>query len=166
MFDVLIQQRERETLRQLVEVLMPKAPMPPHLLKEAAMLAQAKTVVFESADWLTAADVAQLAGLSTRNPSAQPNKWKKQRQIFAIHHGVVDYFPGYGLDPKAGFRPFKAMAQILKVFGDRKDSWGVAYWFLSANGFLGGERPQDVLATEPQRVIDAAEDEVQEITHG
>lgn len=164
--DVLIQRREREALERLVEVLVPKAPLPPHLLQEAGMIARARKAVLESTEWLTAAQVAQLAGLSTRNPSAQPNKWKKQRQIFAIHHGGVDYFPSYGLDRDAGFRPLKAMGQVLKVFGDRKDGWGLAYWFLSANSFLGGKRPQDLLATEAQRVIAAAEDEIQDVAHG
>lgn len=69
------------------------------------MLVCARNAVLESGDWLTAAEVAQLAGLSTRNTSAQPNKWKKQGRIFAIHHGGIDYFPGYGLDCDAGFRP-------------------------------------------------------------
>ncbi len=138
----------------------------PRLLKEAAMLVRARKAVLESGDWLTAADIAQLAGLSTRNPSAQPNKWKKQGQIFAIHHGGVDYFPGYGLDRDTGFRPVKALARIIKPFDGHKDGWGMAYWFRSDNSFLGGKRPQDLLASEPERVVEAAMDEVQEITHG
>ena len=86
--------------------------------------------------------------------------------IFAINHGGVDYFPGYGLDRNGSFRPLKALSKIIEVFGGHKDSWGMAYWFLSVNSFLGGKRPQDVLALEPDRVIEAAKDEVQGILHG
>lgn len=166
MFEVMQEHQEAESLQRLVEVLVPRTPASPQLLKEAVMLVQARKAVLESGDWLTAAEVAQLAGLSMRNPSTQPNKWKKQGLIFAISHLGVDYYPGYGLDPEAGFRPLKAMARVIKVFAGRKDGWGMAYWFRSDNSFLGGKRPQDLLAAEPELVIAAALDEVQEIAHG
>ena len=130
------------------------------------MLVAARKAVLASGDWLNAAELAQLAGLSPRNPSAQPNKWKKQGQIFAIHHNGVDYFPGYGLDPDNAFRPLKALAGILLVLAPHKDGWGMAYWFMSANGFLGGQRPQDLLRTDPDRVLAAARDEVMGVLHG
>ncbi|NLY26544.1 MAG: DUF2384 domain-containing protein [Alcaligenaceae bacterium] len=166
MFEVMAQRHDRESLERLVEVLVPRTPPLPRLLKEAAMLVQARNAVLESGDWLTAAEVAQLAGLSTRNPSAQPNKWKKQGLIFAISHNGADYFPGYGLDREANFRPLKAMAKVIEAFAGHKDGWGMAYWFRSDNSFLGGKRPQDLLATAPDRVIEAALDEIQEIAHG
>nr|WP_321329829.1 hypothetical protein [Alcaligenes faecalis] len=166
MFELMLERHDRESIERLVDVLMPRTPPSPRLLKEAVMLVQARKAVLESGDWLTAAEVAQLAELSTRNPSAQPNKWKKQGQIFAINHGGVDYFPGYGLDRNAGFRPSKAMAKVIEILARNKDSWGMAYWFRSDNSFLGGKKPQDLLASEPERVIEAAMDEVQEISHG
>lgn len=166
MFEVLRERHDRESMERLADVLLPRTPPPPRLLKEAAMLVRARKAVLESGDWLTAAELAQLAGLSTRNPSAQPNKWKKQGLIFAINHGGIDYFPGYGLDRDAGFRPVKPLAKIIEAFAGHKDGWGMAYWFRSDNGFLGGKRPQDLLASTPGRVIEAAMDEVQEIAHG
>jgi len=99
-------------------------------------------------------------GGARASPSTRPNKWKRLQQIFAIDlHGVVDYFPGYGLDP-AGYRPRAPMGQVLKVFGGAKDGWGLAGWFLAVNSVLGGRRPQDLLATKPERVIAAAQDEM------
>ncbi|KHN52882.1 XRE family transcriptional regulator [Dickeya fangzhongdai] len=166
MFEVLQERHDQAMLERLAEVLVPRTPPSPRLLREASMLIQARKAVLESGDWLTAANVAQLAGLSTRNPSAQPNKWKKQGLIFAINHGGVDYFPGYGLDRHAGFRPIKSLADVIKIFDGHKDGWGMAYWFSSDNSFLGGKRPQDVLASSPERVIDAARDEVEGVVHG
>lgn len=166
MFGVLLERQDRESLERLAEVLVPRTPPSPRLLREAAMLVRARKAVLESGDWLSAADIAQLAGLSTRNPSAQPNKWKKQGLIFAINHGGVDYFPGYGLDRDAGFRPVKALAKVIETLGVCKDAWGMAYWFRSDNSFLGGKRPQDLLASAPERVIEAARDEIQEVLHG
>lgn len=166
MLEVLLERQDQQSLERLAEVLVPRSPPSPRLLKEASMLVQARKTVLASGDWLSAADIAQLAGLSTRNPSAQPNKWKKQGQIFAINHGGVDYFPGYGLDREAGFRPAKALAKIIDIFDGHKDSWGMAYWFGSQNSFLGGKRPQDLLATDPEWVISAAQDEIMEVAHG
>ncbi|HBE9081196.1 TPA: hypothetical protein KNG91_001704 [Serratia fonticola] len=164
--DLTLRGQSEQMIKALVDALVPKVPPTPSLLKEAAMVARSRNAVLESADWLTAAQVAELAGLSASNPSTQPNKWKRQKQIFAITHNGVDYFPGYGLDPDTGYRPRKALKPVLDVFGEHKDGWGLAYWFLSANSFLGGKRPQDVLASEPERVIAAAEDEIKEINHG
>lgn len=162
----LIKRRQREALDKIVDALVPSVPLPEHMLVEARMTAHARGEVLASGDWLTAAQVAELAGFSTSNPSAQPNKWKKDGQIFAIRHQGLDYFPAYGLDAEAGFRPLKSLAPILAVFGEEKDGWGLAYWFASANSFLGGKRPQDVLAKSPDRVRAAAVDELAEIAHG
>ena len=38
----------------------------------------------------------------------------------------------------------------------------LAFWFSALNSFLDDERPQDVLATDPERVIAAAKDEMAE----
>lgn len=166
MFEVFKERQEKQSLEILVGSMLPKAPASPHLMKEAAMLLQARKAVLESGNWLTAADVSQLAGLSSTNPSAQPNKWKKSGQIFAIHHNGIDYFPDYGLDRNTQFRPLKALSDVLKIFADHKDGWGIAFWFLSVNSFLGGQRPQDMLAKHSERVIEAARDEIEGIEHG
>ncbi|MGH8381227.1 hypothetical protein [Pseudomonas sp.] len=162
----LVGRQHQQTLESIVEALVPKVPPTPTALKEAAMLAQARTAVLESGEWLTAAQIAGLAGFSLSNPSAQPNKWKREGAIFALRHHGVDYFPAYGLDAASGYRPLKAMAPVLALFGQGKDSWGLAYWFMSANSFLAGKRPMDLLASDPQRVLTAAEDELQAVAHG
>jgi hypothetical protein len=166
MHKVFWERQESGSLERLAEVLIPRTPPSPRLLKEAAMLIRARRAVLDSGDWLTAADIAKAAELSTVNPSAQPNKWKKLGQIFAIHHGGVDYFPGYGLDPDSGYRPLKVLTKVIEAFDGRKDGWGMAYWFQSDNSFLGGRRPQDLLALQPQLVVDAALDDTLEIAHG
>ena len=166
MLELMLERRDHETLEKIVELLVPKKQPNKQMLREAAMLARAKKAVLEDSEWLTASELAELAQLSTRNPSAQPNKWKKSGKIFAIHHAGVDYFPGYALDPATGYRPMKAMAQILSVLSGHKDSWGTAIWFASQNSFLGGQRPLDVLHSKPDHVLAAAIDEAQEVSHG
>jgi hypothetical protein len=161
-----IERRQTQSLERIVTELVPVVPPPPHRLAMARMTAEARKAVLDSGDWLTAAHVAKMAGFSSTNPSAQPNKWKRKGLIFVLRHAGNDYYPAYGLDPRTGYRPFAALAKILKVFGATKDDWGLAYWFASVNSFLGGKRPQDLLATQAERVIAAAEDEVDAIAHG
>lgn len=156
----------RQSLEAIVGALVPKAPPTPNELREATMLARARTAVLESGDWMTAAEIASVAGFSASNPSTQPNKWKREGAIFAIRHNGIDYFPSYGLDAGAGYRPRKAMAQVLKIFGDSKDGWGLSYWFMSANSFLGGKSPRELLASDPERVLAAAADECEGVPHG
>ena len=162
----MLSKRHRQTLETIVEALVPKIVPEPHELKEAAMLARARTAILNSREWMTAPQIAEVAGFSASNPSAQPGKWKRDGAMFAIRHNGVDYYPAFGLDPGNSYRPLKALAPILRVLSTVKDGWGMAYWFQSANSFLGGKCPKDLLASAPERVLAAAEDEVQEIAHG
>jgi len=159
--------RKREMLESLVNALMPAIAEPKSTLREAEMIAKARAEVLESTEWLTAVQVAELANLSAVNPNAQPTRWKREGRIFSIKPaGSVELFPAYGLDASGGFRPAKELAEVIKILADRKDGWGLAYWFASINSFLGGRRPQDVLATSPNEVIAAAVDEAEGVMHG
>jgi hypothetical protein len=158
--------RQNQKINSIIEALMPDIPLPKHKLIEARMAAEARKAVLESGDWLTASQIADMAGFSATNPSAQPNKWKKDGRIFAINHHGADYFPGYALDPSAQYRPAKGLPKVLDVFRGHKNDWGLAYWFASVNSFLGGKRPQELLLNEPECVVAAAEDEVAGILHG
>jgi hypothetical protein len=132
---------------------------------EASMADHARKAVLSEGDWLPFAQIAERAGFSASDQSDQPDTWNKDGLIFAINYRNVDYVPGYGLDPTT-FRPIKALAPVLEVFQGKKDAWGLAYWFASANSFLGGRRPQDLLLTAPAEVLAAAKDEMAGVVHG
>ncbi|MDX2218202.1 MAG: hypothetical protein SF172_04200 [Burkholderiales bacterium] len=166
LFSALQLRHPPDTMAQLVDLLVPQAPVPPHALKLAAMTAQAKSAVLKSGDWLTANNVAKLAGQGVRNPAELPSRWLKQGKIFAIHHRGTDYFPVYGLDPDTGYRPRKAIASVIALLKDGRDGWDMAYWFESINSFLGGKTPKSLLRSKPEKVIAAAKDYAAGITHG
>ena len=69
----LVKRRQREALDKIVDALVPTVPLPEHMLVEARMTAHARSEVLASGDWLTAAQLAELAGFSASNLSAQPN---------------------------------------------------------------------------------------------
>ncbi len=166
MRELFTEEFDQKLMTQMVETLARGPVAKPHLLREAAMEVSARKAILNSGDWLTAAQVSELAGFSSSNPSAQPNKWKSQGQIFAIKHNGLDYYPGFALNADAGYRPLKAMAKIIAIFSGEKDGWGMAFWFQSDNSYLGGLKPQDLLASKPDSVVDAALDEVEEVAHG
>lgn len=62
--------REQQTLAKMMEVLVPHVPVPQHLLVEARMNAEACRAILESAAWLTAAEVAQIAGFLSQKWSS------------------------------------------------------------------------------------------------
>jgi hypothetical protein len=161
----LIEQRQADTLKKFVSIFLTDVAPSKAAREQARMLIDAKTAILNSGDFLPASEVAKIAGFSASNPSVQPNKWKRNREIYAIQQGRDDYFPLYALNPD-DHRPRKQMAEILRIFGDAKDGWGLAFWFAALNSFLDDERPQDVLAIDPDRVIAAAKDEMAGVQHG
>jgi hypothetical protein len=161
----LIQQRQEDTLKKFVSILLSDVTPSKAAREQARMLIDARTAILNSGDFIPASEVAKIAGFSATNPSVQPNKWKRNRDIFAIQHGRDDLFPLYALNPD-DHRPRKQMAEILHILSDAKDGWGLAFWFAALNSFLDDERPQDVLAVDPDRVIAAAKDEMAGVQHG
>lgn len=145
-------------LSGLVEILLPKQSPGPALLIEAKMLWRAKMAVIQGAEWLTAAQVAAVAGLGQEDSISKVDEWKLDGAIFTIRLGGVDYFPGYALDPRNKYRPYRALRKVIAHFQCSDDGWSLAYWFQSVNSFLGGKRPVDLLGKYPRELIAAAYD--------
>ncbi len=156
----------RRQMEQLVDSLLTKPAATPLIFRKAKMESQAIEAVMQSGRYLTSQQLAEIAGLSHMNPSAQPNKWKSSGRIFAVNYKGIDYYPDFGLDPEDNYRPFVGLKPILEVFSRRKSAWKIAFWFQSPNGTLNFRAPQDVLQEEPELVLAAAHDEVQGVQHG
>jgi hypothetical protein len=150
----------------LVEALTPDMELSTTKIIEAKMMSEARTAVLETEDFVTASAIAEAAHYSTRNPSSQPNRWKRARQIFAVSHKGVDLYPLYALDRDQEFRPLPIVGEVLGLFGDKKSGWETAFWFASVNGYLGSKKPKDVLRSNPDGVLKAAQAEVVGVQHG
>lgn len=155
----LIEQREEAKIEQVINALLPEMAMPEAAIEEARMELEARREILTSGDFLRAAEVSRMAGLTAANKSAGPNRWKREGLIFAIQNNGDDYFPRYALDPIENYRPRKAVAEVLRIFGDTKSSWGIAFWFASLNSYLHDRAPKDLLARAPERVVAAARHE-------
>jgi len=166
MVPTLLEKRRVQKWDALVEALMPDVVLSPTKVIEAEMKSAAMTQILASQDFVTASDIARLGKFSVKNPSSQPNRWKRMGQIFAIHHRGADYYPLYALDPANGYRPRAIVADVLRLFADSKDSWGTAFWFGSINSYLQEQRPQDVLNSDPEPLLRAARAEAEGLQHG
>lgn len=142
-------------LGDLVDVLTPDLRVP-----SAAAVAQARRNALARAELarefglLTSIEVAGLAGSRARNRAALANRWKQERRLFAVPHGGQQLWPGFQLDEEGQPRP--VIAEVLEILGPELPPWQVALWFTGRSGWLDGERPVDLLASEPARVIEAA----------
>ena len=116
----------------------------------------AENTVLSSGEWLTRAEL--------NNISLELDEWERSGKIFSVHHDNTDYYPIYTLDSE--HRPLDAIKELISIFSGHKDGWGMAFWFMSANGYLGGVTPKSIVAAEPERVLAAARDDVEGISHG
>lgn len=165
-FTAQLKARPEDKITDIASMLLPAKPAPPSILREARMLARAKSRTLNSGDWLTAQDIAELAQFSSVNASSQPNKWKRAGKIFAIRHSGKDYFPAYGLDPQQSYRPHISLAPVITVLAQIMDGWGMAFWFGSSNSYLKGRKPKEVLMANPEDVLKAAQNEIYGALHG
>lgn len=120
--------------------------------------------IFAASDWYDTLAICNGAGFSDVNPSAQPNRWKRDGKVFALRRGKADVYPAYAFGDD--FRPLPAMKDVLCVFKGKKTDLKIAAWFASVNSWLRDQRPLDVIGTNPDAVINAAKAEVAPIDHG
>jgi hypothetical protein len=165
LIDLLLDAKQEDRWKALVEALTPDVPLSPNRLIEAGMFAQAIQGIVESKDFARAADIADAAHFSKTNPSSQPNRWKKAGLIFAVPYKGADLYPIYALEFKDGARPLPVMEKVLSVLTG-KDDWQKAFWFGSVNSYLQNKMPKDLLKSKPQEVLRAAEIEAAGVLHG
>jgi len=140
-------------------------------MRRQEMIRKAQELVLQSTKWLSFSDIVARSGQNSRDVETSPNRWTASKRIFAIPLNGVDHFPAYGLHEVAhgnvrAFEPKPIMASLVAALGDDYSSWQLAAWFGSANGYLHGTRPMDLLDSDPARVLDAAKFAAHGIQHG
>jgi hypothetical protein len=132
---------------------LPAAPSP----KQIQLNVKARKDLVDEFGVFTSSDISQCAGSRSRNRSALPNSWKRQRRIFAVRQLNQDYYPTFQFDPDG--QPKAIIAQVLSKLPKAVRGWELALWFTTSNGWLDGKRPVDLLDRAPKQVLLAAEQE-------
>ena len=156
--DRLVEADEQQIL-SLVEAALPSIePQPtPAALRQASRNAQARASLLQEFGALSAEQVHELAGSKARNHFALATRWRQEGRIFGVNHGNKTYYPGFQFD--ADGQPLTIISDVIAAFGENSDGWQTALWFTLANGWLGGQRPVDLLRSDLDGLLDAARQE-------
>ncbi len=131
---------------------------------QGRMRSRAMQRITSSQDWITAKQIAKLDSLDEKAVGEQLAAWQHASLIFAIDIGGTAHFPLYGL-AKDPLRPNPALKHVLDTLAFN-DPWQTAFWFHSANSYLDGRQPQEVLAIEPNKVVAAAREQANWVPNG
>jgi hypothetical protein len=110
----------------------------------ASMRLKAQAAVLGGTEWVPTEHFGDAA-----------ERWRQERRLFRVRVGDRDCFPRYALDSE--LRPLPAIASVISTLPHYSEP-GLAMWFESTSRFLGGARPRELIAHQPDLVIRAAED--------
>lgn len=86
---------------------------------------------------------------------------RRENRIFTVTHRGATHVPSFQFDEKGKPRP--AIAKVIQILGKDTSDWGLALWFTAASERLDGRRPVDLLSSQPDQVVQAAEQEAAEL---
>ena len=131
------------------------------------MMEDAKNDVRESGQFLTAEDLAESFNFNLADLQSRLKEWVARGEIFSIRdESAGELFPVFAFDRIHGICPFDAIAKVLFIFGDRLSDLAIASWFIGLNSYLDDQCPKDLVSKDPEWVIEAAQDEIDEVAHG
>jgi hypothetical protein len=150
-----------QKLEELVDFLAEQMVVPSEVdTRMAQRIAQRHARVLNEFGFFTAEQLADANHSRATNRNALADNWKKRGLVFAVRHRdeagkLRDVYPLFQFEDH---KPIKAVQGVLEAFGPAKAPWKIALWFASNNGWLPGQaRPVDLLATDPEAVVRAAQ---------
>ena len=155
---------DTEMLR-LIDAVMPTLSdrPPPEVIDQARRNAKARAEFLKEFQVLEADQVHALYGSRAKNKSALAARWRAEGKVFAVDDRGRLAYPAFQFDGQG--RPRPIIAKVLAELGDHVGSWQVALWLTSPNGWLDGVKPVDLLDKAPERVLDAARDIAEPVSH-
>lgn len=160
-------------LEDLVEALLTKRPFEEAVFKRADDLAAAITgltgpvaplieerirrretmrAVLARGDWLTAEQINALQIMPPADTGQPASDWKRHGRIFGVSVGGQEYFAGYQFDTMC--EPLPVIEEILDTLGPVADSWKIAAWFHSQNGWIMGTGERQGQPIAPMDALD------------
>ncbi|HYU31744.1 MAG TPA: hypothetical protein VEW48_06245 [Thermoanaerobaculia bacterium] len=130
---------------------------------QARRNAEARASLVRDFGALTSTQVAELAGSRASNRAALANRWKQEGRIFSVNYEGATLYPAFQLDAEG--RPWPVIAEVIRTLGSKSTDWELALWFTTNVGWLDGQRPVDLLESDPAAVAEAAESEAAELVY-
>ena len=144
-----INKLERESLQELVDAIEPQR----QGATRGELERRAIEAVMAGTEWLSTAEIGRIFNPKVINAHSTVNRWRANGRIFGIDHRGRKLYPAYVFD--AGWRPLPTIKEILIALTGFSP-FGIAPWFDSTSSALGGKRPREVVASDPDAVLAAA----------
>jgi hypothetical protein len=155
--------QQGEVLRSVLDRIIETTPLRTLDAERTALEQRAIAAVFSGAEWLSAEQIGRLRDPQAKNPHGAVSRWRSEGRLFALPKGGVLYYPRYAFDEV--LEPHPALARIITLLHGYSP-FRLASWFESSNGYLGGHRPRETLAADPDAVIAAAQAHAAGPVHG
>lgn len=134
--------------------------------REAILQSKAQARVVASGDWLTWPELnALLPVVAEQLGDGTPDRYL-DGTIFSINYEGSEYFPRFALEARTLAIAAQGMQRVIAVLATRMNGWGMAFWFESSNSFLAGKLPKDIICSDPDAVVQAAQEEIDGVSHG
>jgi hypothetical protein len=111
---------------------------------------------------LTSQEIATLNQSQAKNKAAYAHRLKAETKIFAVEFKGEQRYPAFQFDMETG-KPKAIIKDILELVKDEWSGWQLALWFISANGYLDGKTPLEVMDTESGAVLETLGKEAGEV---
>lgn len=145
----------RRRLEQMIETMMPDSVPSPAEAWHAQQSAQAREELLKELGSLTAEQVADQAHSRAANRSALASRWHTEGRIVTVPWRGRTLYPAFQF--RDG-RPLPLIGPVASALRNRGlDGWPLALWFATPSGWLHDRRPVDLLDTDPEEVLAAAE---------
>lgn len=149
-------------MQRMIESMIPAGTVPPPaMVLQARRNAEARVQLLQEFGAFTSTDIGEVAGSKATNRAALAHRWKSDGRIFSVVHQGTTYFPGFQFTAEG--QPLPVIAEILSILASVRPGWQLALWFTGSDGWLGGQRPVDLLLTSPDAVVEAARHEAEEL---
>ena len=142
-----------EKFEQQAEESIVETATPSSVIKQLERAAKAREALATEFGLLSSSDIARLSGSNAANKAATAHRWQRSGRIFNVETGRGEFYPGFQFENGV---PRPHIAPVVAAFDGSVSGWSLALWFVSANGWLGGLRPVDVIDTDEASVIRAA----------
>jgi hypothetical protein len=156
--------RERRSFERMVEAMLPETLLPtsPAVL-QARRNAEARLALISEFGLLGSGDIAQLAGSRAKNRASLAHRWKQEGRLFSVNYKGASLFPAFQFDEQG--RPRPVISEVIRTLGSKSREWELALWFIGNTGWLDGERPVDLLESDPEAVAEAARSEAEDLVY-
>lgn len=128
--------------------------------REAILQSKAQSRIMASGNWLTWPELHGLLPASVEGRSDSCPDRLLERMIFSISYEGVEYLPRYAIESRSLAVAQRGMQRVIA------SGWSMALWFESSNSYLAGPLPKDLISSDPDAVVKAAQDEIGGSSHG